>query len=235
MATFDLQYVLRDTEEWQKAKILAELNNEDGRCIILVSYPIMAANEKFSGTRSILRIHKLHDLVAQKVLPLYFGESITFLDYQIANNELIASFNSDSAVSYIKERVIPITNLKPVRIKDSLKWQVHELTRDIDSLIANSTLKNTYRLSYGHRVFTGFRLRESTFSIDHFHANMNHTMIRLCLLATTFYNGSQAESIQWLRTSLGEYLSKDRNVIDHRVCCSSTWERKTIIETRLIV
>lgn len=235
LATYDLQYILRDSEEWSKALVKAELNNDTGRCQIVVSFPVMAPDEQFSGTRSLMKVNKLHDLISDQMLPMYFGEHLHFNAYDLKEDFLVARFEATDVLRFIENRVIPVDEIAPVRIDENLMWQAHEISRAIDFMVATSKLNSTYRLPFGHRIFDRYRLRESIYGIDHYKVGEGRTMIRLCCMATCFFRESNMESINALVYSLERFLQREKNVIDFKIGECGTWRGKRYLEVRVII
>lgn len=235
LATFDLQYLIESSETWHKASVDAQFSNDDGRCMVTVSFPCISADETFSGTRAILRISELHDRISNQLLPTFFGENIRFIEYNLEDETLSIKFEVKNLVRFVEGRVVPINKVRPLKINETVLHQAYELERAIDFMISNSHIRSVWRLPLGHKSWDRFRLRESTYAIEHFRVNKCNNMVRLSCMATSFFRGSSMEGINNFLSTLENYLSNEPNVIDYKLTEASFWRGKRFIEARIIL
>lgn len=234
-ASFDLQHYIPQ-QKGNKASVKAFLNEDTGFVEIEVKYPVAAFSAEFNATLSLLGVYKNFDKINDVLLPFYFGNRMQFIKYDLSDDWLVGKYSSDykSASEDYMSCNLSGEEIRPIDISEIVSFQAHEAARGLDFIMGKSNIPRLVRIPSGQLAIDRNRLMESIYSLDFFKMG-EREMIRMILISPRFLKGNNRVRLDACSDAILQYGSTEKNVLDCWVSRYREWNRKLVMEVKLVL
>ena len=162
-------------------------------------------------------------------MPFYFGSHLRFIEYQLNDDRLLASYRALRVLPILGGLQISLDEVRPIARNEVIQLKTHELIRGLDYIISHSSLPQLYRLPYGAKIFQQVRMNETLYSFEILKAGANK-LIRLVLVYKPFFRESQQPYADALIVALSEYCEIETKISKSEMSGPRNWRGRKVIE-----